>query len=50
MEASRYDWEMLYIVPEGDFRLVTSKLKKKWDFVMVGSEFSGFHVLLLLIM
>lgn len=47
MEASRYDWGMLYIVPGDDFGLVTSKLKEKqWDIVMVGSEFSGFHVLL----
>jgi len=39
MQASRYDWEMLYITPDDSFDLCRTKLaEKKWDVVMVGSE------------
>lgn len=37
MQASRYDWEMLYITPDMSFDICTTKLReKKWDVVMVG--------------
>jgi hypothetical protein len=39
MNASPYDWEMLYITPDMPFDLCTTKLReKKWDIVMVGSK------------
>lgn len=40
MEASPYEWSMLYIEPDGDFDLILQKLREKqWDVVMVGSRF-----------
>ncbi|CAI6094175.1 hypothetical protein V2G26_004624 [Clonostachys chloroleuca] len=37
MEASPYDWEMLYITPETSFDVCTAKLRERqWDVVMVG--------------
>lgn len=40
MNASPYDWEMLYLTPDMSFDLCTTKLReKKWDVVMVGSKF-----------
>lgn len=39
MNASSYDWEMLYLTPDMSFDLCTTKLReKKWDVVMVGSK------------
>jgi hypothetical protein len=39
MQASPYDWEMLYLTPDMSFDLCTAKLhEKKWDVVMVGSK------------
>jgi hypothetical protein len=39
MNASHYDWEMLYLTPDMSFDLCTTKLReKKWDVVMVGSK------------
>jgi hypothetical protein len=39
MNASPYDWEMLYLTPDMAFDLCTTKLReKKWDVVMVGSK------------
>jgi hypothetical protein len=39
MNASPYDWEMLYLMPDMSFDLCTTKLReKKWDVVMVGSK------------
>jgi hypothetical protein len=41
MNASPYDWEMLYLTPDMAFDLCTTKLReKKWDVVMVGSKCS----------
>jgi hypothetical protein len=41
MQASVYEWEMLYITPEQPFDICTTKLRqKKWDVVMVGSKCS----------
>lgn len=38
MQASPYDWEMLYVEPDMDIGLLTEKLKvKEWDGVMIGS-------------
>ncbi len=43
MKASIYDWEMLYITPDQSFDLCVDMLrKKKWEIVMVGSEYSFF--------
>ena len=40
MNASPYDWEMLYLTPDMAFDLCTTKLReKKWDVVMVGSKY-----------
>ncbi len=39
MNASAYDWEMLYFTPDMDVSVLAKKLhEKKWDIVMVGSK------------
>ena len=39
MNASAYDWEMLYFTPDMDVAVLVAKLhEKKWDVVMVGSK------------
>jgi hypothetical protein len=39
MNASPYDWEMLYITPDMSFDICTTKLReKKWDVVMIGGK------------
>lgn len=39
MNASAYDWEMLYFTPDMDVAALVAKLhEKKWDVVMVGSK------------
>lgn len=41
MNASPYDWEMLYLTPDASFEPCINKLReKKWDVVMVGSKLS----------
>jgi hypothetical protein len=38
MQASPYDWEMLYVEPDMDIEVLAKKLKlKEWDGVMIGS-------------
>lgn len=39
MDASPYEWDMLYIMPDGDFDIITKKMREKqWDVIMIGSE------------
>jgi hypothetical protein len=46
MKSSVYEWEMLYLTPEGDFDVCIGKLReRRWDVVMVGSKFLIFSFL-----